>query len=145
MLEGVGEIFSDYKEMLKKLKKKQYEERTARFKNDFGHYFDEMNAYIESSDNKEVAMQELCDAFCADVDKKYRKWGRISGRVKLDLSFHLLYFVFPTIIAYEKDYSLAFADKLREVWNEKFGEKIVSCADYNSLYSSFNEKMFGMF
>ena len=145
MLEGIIVIFEDYKEMLKKLKKKQYEERTIYYKREFGHFFDEMNEYIENSEDRQAAYDEISNIICDAVKTKYTKFfGRISGRVILDLSFHLLFFVFPTILAYEKDYSAEFANRLREIWNERFKQTIVECADYTTLHDSFNEKFFGI-
>lgn len=143
MLDGVVEIFEEYKELLKRLKKKQYEERTAYFKRTYGHYFDEMNDYIEAAEDKLAAETEISNILCDAVKAKYTKWGRISGRVLLDLSFHTLFFIFPTIIAYDKEYSSEFADTLRTVWNERFKQSIVECADYDTLHDSFNEKIFG--
>lgn len=145
MLEGVGEIFNDYKGMLKKLKKKQYKERTDYFRREYGHYFDDMNSLIEESENREATMSEISNTICDEVFNKHKFFGKIPGFAMIDLSFHLIYYVFPTILASDKEYSNDLAENLRVTWNERFGEKINSFADYETLHGGFNEKIFGMF
>ena len=145
MLDGVVVIFDGYSELQKRLKKKQYKERTEWFRSSYGHFFDEMNDYIDNADDKAAAMKELSQLVCSEAAKKYKKKKLFLGRSMLDLSFHMIYYIFPTIIAYEKDYSLDFAEAMRLAWNETMGENILSCADYDSLLGSFNEKILGMF
>lgn len=145
MLDGIVEIFESYNELQKKLKKKQYKERTEYFRGAFGHYFEEMNDYIEASEDKEAAQKEVCKIVCEEAAKKYKKKSLFLGRAMLDLSFHMIYYIFPTILSYNKEYSASLADIMRQTWNEVTGENILSVADYDTLYGSFNEKILGLF
>lgn len=146
MLEQVESMFDDYENMLKKLKKKSYEERMKEFRDKNGHYFAEMTAHVESADaDKGTACREIADVFVKAVQEKYQTNGRIKGRTQADLNFYMIYYVFPAILLTEHENAKEIADAICEKWGKNFKDSKIGYTTYDSLYGSFREKIFGIF
>ena len=65
MLQGIENIFDNKDNMLKHLKKKNFEENTENFKATFGYLFDEMFEYVGGAEDKEAAAEETKTAEAA--------------------------------------------------------------------------------
>ena len=65
--------------------------------------------------------------------------------VQTDLNFFMIYYVFPAILLTEHDDAKLIADHLCSRWGEKFKNSKIQYTDYDSLYVSFREKIFGIF
>ena len=73
------------------------------------------------------------------------KKGKIDSAVQTDLNFFMIYYVFPAILLTEHDDAKLIADHLCSRWGEKFKNSKIQYTDYDSLYVSFREKIFGIF
>lgn len=144
MLKNVASIFDNMVPMLKKVKKKNYEERMKSFRNDYGHFIDEMIGYINEAAETESAIEEVAHTFTTDVKKKYEAKGKINGRVQADMNFFMIYYVFPAILLTEDQHADELAKGICENWNKVFKCNI-GYTTYEKLYGSFREKIFGIF
>lgn len=144
MLEQVASMFDNMKPMLKKLKKKSYEQNMKNFRQQYGFYFDEMLDYIEKSENKEEAAKEISLKFCENVKEGFSVRGKIKGVVQMDLNLFSIYYVFPSILLSYRDDAKLLADKLCETWGFVFKDSKIGYTDYDTIYKSFNEKIFGI-
>ena len=146
MLQGFENIFDEKDVLLKHLKKESYEQNTEYFKNEYGHFFDEMFEYVDGSDDKESAAKEIADTIIAGVSKKYTDArGKISGRDQVDNNFFMIYYVFPTILSVESTDNKLIADAICNEWGNSFKDSKIQYTDYDSLYGSFRHKIFGIF
>ena len=57
----------------------------------------------------------------------------------------MIYYVFPTILSSGSEYAKTIADGVCEVWKSSFANSDIGYTDYDSLYDSFREKIFGIF
>lgn len=146
MLQGIENVFDEKEKMMKHLKKKSYEENTKTFNNKYGHYFREMTDYTSSSDDKEAAGNEIGECLVQAVKKKFTNpKGKIGSRTQVDLNFFMIYYVFPALLKTEHEDSKLIADCICKVWGRNFKESDIQYTDYETLYSSFREKIFGIF
>ena len=98
MIENIVTIFDDMSDMLKRLKKKRYEQNMDVFVQRHGHFFQEMIQLVDESEDKEKTAKEIATEFADAVQKKFTKWGRIFGYVQVNLNFFMIYYVFPAIL-----------------------------------------------
>ena len=121
MLERIETIFDNMEPMLKKVKKKQYEENMKAFRQEYNHYFFEMTDYMKS-EKKEVMAREIANVFVSAVKEKFEKKGKIKGYVQMDLNFFMIYYVFPAILMTQHEDAKLIADILCETWGNSFKE-----------------------
>ncbi len=147
MLDHVENVFENMKPMMKKLKKASYKENMEVFLKEHGHYFQEMTDLTDRAENKDETAKEIARSFVDKVGQKYAspKNGRISGTLQLDLNFFMIYYVFPAILLTEHKDAALIADSLRDEWGNRFKDSRIQYTDYDSLYNSFREKIFGIF
>ncbi len=145
MLEGIEKIFDEMQPMMKKLKKASYEKNMERFREAHGHYFSEMAGYMEQAGEKEKAAREIGESFIDQVEKHFKVNGKIGGRVQTDLNFFMIYYVFPAILLSGGEYGKMTADAICGQWGGRFKDSKISYADYDTIYSGFREKIFGIF
>ena len=145
MLEQVTGMFDNMKLMLKKVKKKSYEQNMKEFKHQYGICIDDMLVYIEKREDKEEAAKEISLEFCEKVKEKFSVKGKIKGVVQMDLNMFMIYYMFPAILSSYRDHTKLFADILCETWGSVFKDSKISYADYDTIYNSFSEKIFGIF
>ena len=146
MLNGIETIFDNTTQMLRHLKKKSFEKNTQDFIDSYGHYFREMTEYVDSISDKERAAEEIADTLINRVEKKFAsKRGKIDSRTQGDLNFFMIDYVFPTILGTEHEYAKLIADSICSAWGKRFKESQIQYTDYDTLYGSFREKIFGIF
>lgn len=145
MLDGVEKIFEEMQPMMKKLKKNSYEKNMVQFREAHGHYFSEMMTYMEGEEDKEKAAKEVGRAFVDKVEAAYVKKGKVSGKVQTDLNFFMIYYTFPAILMTHSDYAKQVADSICAEWGMRFKDSRIGFADYDTIYSGFREKIFGIF
>lgn len=146
MLAGAGIIFDNLGQMLRHLKKKNYESNTEIFRQKNGHYFTEMTEYVEESASKEQAAQEIGECLVRTVKERFAgKKGKIDARTQADLNFFMIYYVFPAILDTGHEDAEVIADGICKVWGKSFKESNIRYTDYETLYNSFREKIFGIF
>ena len=144
MLEKIETIFDHMGPMLKKLKKKQYEENMKAFRQEYNHYFFEMTDYMKT-EKKEVMANEIASAFVKAVKEKFEVKGKIKEYQQIDLNFFMIYYVFPAILMTQHEDAVLIADTLCKVWGDSFKESRIQYADYDTIHNSFKEKIFGIF
>ena len=83
--------------------------------------------------------------FVAAVQQIFEKRGKIKGKVQMDLNFFMIYYVFPSILMTQSDDAKLMADTLCETWSNSFKGAKIGYTDYDTLYESFKEKIFGIF
>ena len=145
MLNHVETMFDQMAAMMKKLKKANYEKNMKEFRSRNEHYFLEMTEHMDSSADKNVAAEEIAAAFVGTVSEAFQTKGKIRSRVQTDLNFFMIYYVFPAILLTDHDNAALIADAVCARWRETFPGNNISYADYDHLYQSFNEKIFGLF
>lgn len=146
MLQGIESIFDNKEKMMKRLKRKTYEENMGIFLEKNGHYFQEMADFAEQSEEKEAATEEIGKCLVQAVNKEFaNKKGKISSRTQADLNFFMIYYVFPAILGMENPDSKIIAEGIRKVWSKSFKESNIQYTDYDSLYQNFHEKILGIF
>ena len=145
MLEQVAGMYDNMKPMLKKLKKKSYEQNMKMFREQYGHYLNDMMDYISRNENKKEAAKEISEIFCERVKESFAVRGKIKGVVQMDLNLFSVYYIFPAIMLSYHDEAKMLADTLCETWNSAFKDGKIGYTDYNTLYNKFNEKIFGIF
>ena len=133
--------------MLKSLKKKTYEENTKKFWAENMEVFFGMTDYVGAAEEKEKAAKEIAVQFVNSVDKTFAagRRNKISGSVQTDLNFFMIYYIFPSILRTQHDQAKLIADTLCEEWGSHFKNSKIGYTDYDSLYSTFREKIFGIF
>lgn len=146
MLQGIETIFENKEKMLGHLKKKSYEANTENFISKNGHYFREMAEYVDQAEDKEAAAAEIGECFAKAVQETFsNKKGRVDSRTQVDLNFFMIYYVFPTILSLENEDARLIAEGIRKAWGKSFAESDIQYTDYDTLYGSFREKIFGIF
>ena len=144
MLNQVETMFDDMEKMIKKLKKKHYEENMENFMTAYEAYFLEMETYMSEND-PQTAAKEISQVFVDAVKERYEVKGKIKGYVQADLNLFMIYYVFPTILKRDHEHAKLLADTLCETWGSSFKDSKIGYTDYDSLYKSFREKIFGIF
>ena len=144
MLQQVESIFEDMVPMLKALKKKSYETNMKMFREKNNEFFFSLMDWLKT-ENKEAVAQKLADSFVASVKEKFEKNGKMKGKVQADLNFFMIYYVFPAILMTQSEEAKLMADSLCETWGKSFKDSKIGYTDYETLYDSFKEKIFGIF
>ncbi len=145
MLHGIETIFENKNEMLKHLKKKSFEKNTEEFLAKYGTYFEEIETYVSQAEDKQKAAEEIGECIADAVKKTFEnKRGKIDGRTQIDLNFFMIYYVFPSVLRFGENGTVT-ADGICNVWGKRFKDGEINYTDYDTLYNSFREKIFGIF
>lgn len=147
MLTNAGKLFENKKALLKGLKKQSYEANTKQFWAEHMEFFFGMTDYVGAAEDKESASKEIAVQFVDAVENKFATGARkrIAGNVQTDLNFFMIYYVFPCILKTQHDQAKLIADSICEEWGKRFKNSKIGYTDYDSLYASFKEKIFGIF
>lgn len=147
MLANVSSMFDNMPVMLKKLKKKSYEEKYKQFWRTNMNYFFEMTDIVGAAENKETAAEKVAEIFVGAVEEKFAVGAKkkISGSVQTDMNFFMIYYVFPSILKTQHDDCKLIADTICAMWRIRFKNSEIGYTDYDTLYNSFKEKIFGIF
>ena len=144
MLQQVESIFENMAPMLKGLKKKSYETNMKAFREKNNEFFFGLMDQLKMG-NKEVIAKHLSNSFVMAVKQIFEKNGKIKGKLQMDLNFFMIYYVFPSILMTQSDDAKLMADTLCETWGNSFKDGKIGYTDYDTLYESFKEKIFGLF
>ena len=144
MLQQVETIFENMAPMLKGLKKKSYAANMEAFREKNNEFFFSLMDQLKMG-NKEVIAKHLSNSFVSAVKQMFEKNGKIKGSLQMDLNFFMIYYVFPSILMTQSDDAKLMADTLCETWGNSFKGGKIGYTDYDTLYESFKEKIFGLF
>ena len=145
MPEHVEEIFTDLELMLKKLKKLSYEQNMKKFREEQGYLIDEMISSVKGAPDTKAAADEVGRSFAQGAFEAFNKGGKMNGRKQADLNFFMIYYVFPAILLTDEECAPALCDSIRDKWNERFSGTNINYTTYDRLYSTFRNKIFGIF
>lgn len=145
MLEQVASVFVDMKDMLKKVKKNNYETRMDGFRKKYGHYFTEMVTYVEEQEDKEAAAKLVAETFVTEVKEMATEKGKITGRKQVDMNFFMIYYVFPAILLTEHEQAKLIADTICNLWGDTFKDSKIGYTTFEQLNGAFRTKILGIF
>lgn len=147
MLVGVGSMFDNMSSMLKRLKKKSYEENSKKFWRENMNYFFEMTDYVAAAEDKENAAKTIAETLADEVEAKFATGAKkkIPNAKQVDINFFMIYYVFPSLLKTQHDDCKLIADSICTEWNSRFKNSEIGYTDYDTLYKSFKEKIFGIF
>ena len=144
MLQQVEAMFEDMAPMLKSLKKQKYEANMKLFQEKNNEFFFGIMDQLKV-EKKEIVAKHISNSFVMAVKQIFEKKGKIKGSVQMDLNFFMIYYVFPAILMTQSDDAKLMADILCETWRKSFKDAKIGYTDYDTLYESFKEKIFGIF
>lgn len=145
MLEHVESMFDGMSDMMKKLKKASYEKNMGTFREKNDHFFLEMIAYVEQAEDRDEAFLLIAQTYVNKVKDAFTMKGHIKSRKQVDLNFFMIYYVFPALLLTENEYADHIAKSICNLWGATFKDSKISYANYDKLYNSFREKIFGLF
>mgnify|MGYP006876761013 CR=1 FL=1 len=145
MLNQVETMFDNMLIMMKKLKKASYEKNMKEFRQQHGHFFEEMAEFVEAGEDKEAAAKEIAVVFTDAVKEKFSVNGKIRSRTQADLNFFMIYYVFPAVLLTENENKDLIAKSIRDEWAVKFKDSNIGYTDYDKIYGGFREKILGIF
>lgn len=148
--EHMADMYVDIRKMLKKLKKPTYEKNFQEFREKNGYYFQQMTAYVDQAEDKKQAGYEIGRQLTKEVReafalKKGRAGGRINSGTQADLNLYTIFYVFPTLLMTESKDAGMIADCICQEWAKEFKGNNIRYTDYDTLYQSFRNKIFGIF
>lgn len=146
MQERIEEIFDKMYPMTDGLKKKAYEKWMTEFRERHGQTFREMLETVERASDQKAEAENIAGMFADVVEHQFAKKGKISARKQVDINCFMIYYVFPAILLTQSESAVILADAIRDEWRTRFkNSSQLAYADYDTLYRSFNDKIFGMF
>lgn len=143
MLQGIEQIFENITEMNAGLKRTTYQEKFEKFQAEYGYYFEEMNAYMEETENHEAAAEAVGIRLMHAAEKKCgNRRGKLDGRTRSELSLFMVYYVFPSILLQGENMT-ELAEGVLKVSRKELRNKELQYADYQTIYDGFSDKILG--
>lgn len=145
-MEGMERLFENMDGMLKKLKKDTFEEHSRVFEKKHEALFAEMTEHVKKASSKEAGAEEIGIQLTGDVRKAFsKKNGKINSGVQANLNLFMIFYVFPTLLKTGDEDAELIAGAICKVWAREFKGNNIQYADYDTLYNSFRNKIFGLF
>ncbi len=144
MLDHIETIFDNMSDMIKNLKKASYKKNMENFREKNECFFQKMAQYVAEEENKEEAAKEAAEILASAVEKRFSAKGRIKPYKQADVNLFMIYYVFPTILLMESEYSDLIAGSIRDLWKSRFRDSNIEYTTYDELYNSFQEKILGI-
>lgn len=145
MFDGITQMFENFQGRLGKIKKKDYEVRFEGFFSENKDCIQEMFDYMDSADDKQAAAAEIAVIYADKVNEAYAKRGKIPSNTRTDLTLFMIYYVFPSILKFEREDASLLADAIRDEWRIRTNNPNMDYTTYEEIYSEFKEKLFGFF
>lgn len=94
------------------------------------------------SDGMRKIVEDIAAGFVGDVKDVYISGGRKlpKGRYLMDLNIYMVMYVFPGIIATDREFSYYIAEMIGKKWPETFTGHVLGCADYDTINSGFKRR-----
>ena len=141
----VKELFEDKEIMMRKLKKKTYEQNMGTFREKKESILISLLKEIEESQNPQEKAKEIGIDFCNQVKEAFQnKRGRISGNTQIDLNYFMIYYIFPAILLTEYESKKILCDAIKDTWAKTFKESNIGYTTYEEIYEGFRIKIFGI-
>lgn len=146
MQASIERMFDRMYPMTNGVKKKAYEKWMTEFRESHGETFKEMTESVERAQDQQAEAGAVAVLFADTVEKLFAKRGKISSRKQIDINCFMIYYVFPAILLTQSECAVVLADAVRDEWRTRFkNSSQLAYTDYDTLYKSFNDKIFGMF
>ncbi len=146
MPEHMADMYDNMLKMLKKLKKPTYEKNSQDFRERNGHYFQQMTAYVAQAEDKKEAGYEIGRQLAREVRAAFASpRGKINSGTQANLNLYTIFYVFPTLLMTESEDAGMIADCICQEWAREFKGNNIRYTDYDTLYQSFRNKIFGIF
>lgn len=144
-MEHMEMMYEDMERMLKKLKKPSFEKNSQEFTERHGHFFAEMTQDVNQAEDKIAAAKEIGKQLTADVRRAYsNKKGKINSGDQANLNLFTIFYVFPTLLRTGNEDARLIADEICSAWAKEFKGNNIQYTDYDTLYQSFRNKIFGI-
>ncbi len=145
MLDHVEMMFDKMTEKLQNLKKASYQKNMEAFRQQNGHFLEEMTAYTRQGADREAAAGEVAARFVDAVEGAFAKKGKIKPRTQADLNLFMVYYVFPALLLTGSGEAPLVAERLRETWAARFRNGNIRYETYDEICGAFQEKIMGIF
>lgn len=139
----IQEIFDNLAAMSRVKTKAGYESMTEDFKARNMANLQELFDHIDNEGDKAAAMQTVAADFAQETFDTFAKRGKVKGTDQMNLSYFMIYYIFPTVLTARPEDGTAICDALKDAFNTRFKANI-SYTDYETLYNGFVTKIFGI-
>lgn len=144
-MEHMEMMYEDMERMLKKLKKPSFEKNSQEFTERYGHFFMEMTRDVNQAEDKMAAAKGIGKQLTEDVRRAYsNKRGKINSGDQANLNLFTIFYVFPTLLRTGNEDARLIADEICSAWAKEFKGNNIQYTDYDTLYQSFRNKIFGI-
>lgn len=144
--EHMAKMYDNMLKMLKKLKKPTYEKNSQEFRERYGHFFQQMTTYVGQAEDKKKAGYEIGRQLAREVREAFASpRGRMNSGTQANLNLYTIFYVFPTLLMTESEDAIMIADCICQEWAKEFKGNNIRYTDYDTLYQSFRNKIFGIF
>lgn len=94
------------------------------------------------SEQMRVIVDAVASDFFAEIVEASKIKGKIpKGRNMMDLNIYMVMYVFPGIIATEREFAYYIAESIGKKWPDVFGGNPLGCADFDTINSGFRRKL----
>lgn len=146
MQERVEKMFDKMYPMTDGVKKASYEKWMTEFRERHGDVLLEMTEAVKESGNQTAEAEKIAALFADVAESLFSKRGKISSRKQVDINCFMIYYIFPAILLTQSACAVILADAIRDEWRKRFkNSRQLAYTDYDTIYKSFNDKIFGMF
>ena len=145
MFEATFQMFDKFQMRLGKVKKADYENISAIFMEENEPLLRQMLDYVRSGEDKDKTAKEVAVIVFDNLTEQYGKRGKLRKSLCMDLSIYMLYYLFPSIIKIEDEYSGLLADAIRDEWRVRSNNPNFNYTTYEEIRKGFKEKLFGFF
>ena len=145
MPEHMETVFDQMPELMKSLKRPKYEANMDLFWTNHRPVFDGMAAFVGDAEDQAGAARNIAERFVDSVAEKFSVRGELRGRTEADLTFFMIYYVFPAILMTGHFAARDTADAIRDEWSARIAKRQINYTDYESLRKTFREKIWGIF
>ena len=105
-----------------------------------------MTEAVEEAGDQTAEAEKLAGLFADVAESLFSKRGKISSRKQVDINCFMIYYIFPAILLTQSACAVILADAIRDEWRKRFkNSRQLAYTDYDTIYKSFNDKIFGMF
>lgn len=144
--QNLAGMYENMNAMMKKLKKPTYEKNYQQFREKNGTLIGQIAAYVEQSDDKKKAGCEIGRQLVQEVRETFASpKGKMNSGVQADLNLFTIFYIFPALLMEEGGDGRLIADCICKEWAKEFKGNNISYTDYDTLYESFRNKIFGLF
>lgn len=144
--QNLAGMYENMNAMMKKLKKPTYEKNYQEFRERNGQVIRQIVSFVEQSDDKEAAGHAVGRQLVQDVRAEFASpRGKMNSGIQADLNLFTIFYIFPAILMEGDEDVRLIAECICGEWAKEFKGNNISFTDYDTLYESFRNKIFGLF